>query len=116
MKLPDFTVFEPFNRLRKLMDAPLVDTLQITHSLIDWEKIAEEGIPLGDVHVLPDATLAYKNSRYYYTLEMLLLTVKDFLCRNFIWRTAKRFRKCGCIIVLIDTLFPFVQMDSLPYI
>lgn len=70
MKLPDFTNDPELNALRRVMGAPLRDytppastTAPLTEAEI--EILAKSGmdIPLDDVHVLPDGTLAYKNQR-----------------------------------------------------
>ena len=76
MKLPDFTVFEPFNQLRRSMKAPLVDTfvvekpIQLTIS--DLEAMQESGLDISneELRVLEDGTLAYKDSR-------VLLHIRD---------------------------------------
>jgi hypothetical protein len=80
MMLPDFIEFEPFNRLRRLMNAPLPENFSSGHAINrltqdDLDKALEgiEGITLddiGDVEVLPDGTLAYQNRR-------VLLYIRD---------------------------------------
>jgi hypothetical protein len=69
VKLPDFTIDKALNELRLAMGAELVvfagvingDTLTVE----EVERLSREGIdiPLEDVRVLPDGTLAYKNQR-----------------------------------------------------
>jgi hypothetical protein len=69
MKLPNFTQFEPLNNLRHLMGAELgkftsaKSSPHLTPDEID--RLARIGIeiPLDQVRVLDDGTLAYKDSR-----------------------------------------------------
>lgn len=69
MKLPDFTHDESYNALRRAMGAalrafePPHNEEVLTPEEID--RLAREGIeiPLDQVSVLPDGTLAYKNQR-----------------------------------------------------
>jgi hypothetical protein len=73
MMLPDFIDFEPFNRLRRLMNAPLPENFvpgytisRLTHDDLDKSLEGIEGVAvddIGDVEVLSDGTLAYKNRR-----------------------------------------------------
>lgn len=70
MKLIDFRLDKELNELRRSMGAklhaftaPPTDSNRLTVEEI--ERLAREGIeiPLGEVHVLEDGTLAYKNQR-----------------------------------------------------
>lgn len=69
MKLPDYIQFEPLNRLRQLMGAelgrftPAINPHRLTVEEI--EQLSRSGIeiPLDQVRILDDGTLAYKNSR-----------------------------------------------------
>jgi hypothetical protein len=76
MKLPDFTTFAPFNQLRSMMGAPLVDTFVVEKpnqlTIADLEAMQGEGveIPIEELRVLQDGTLAYKDSR-------VLLHIRD---------------------------------------
>jgi hypothetical protein len=80
MMLPDFTEYEPFNRLRRLMNAPLPKNFSsgyiinpLTHDDLDRALEGIEGVAvddIGDVQVLPDGTLIYKNRR-------VLLYIRD---------------------------------------
>jgi hypothetical protein len=73
MTLPDFLEFEPLNRLRRLMNAPLQnDVLSgykikgLTQDDLDRALEGIEGIvvdDISDVTVLPDRTLAYRDRR-----------------------------------------------------
>jgi hypothetical protein len=69
MKLPDFLQFEPLNNLRRIMGAGLGTFVPVTNpnvlTIEEIGQLAGEGIeiPLKDVRVLDDGTLAYKNSR-----------------------------------------------------
>jgi hypothetical protein len=80
MTLPDFIEFEPFNRLRRLMNASLPEGCSsgyvinhLTHDDLDKALEGIEGVTVGDisdVDVLPDGTLAYKGRR-------VLLYIRD---------------------------------------
>jgi hypothetical protein len=80
MTLPDFLKFEPFNRLRRLMNAPLPAKFasgyvinHLTHDDLDRALEDIEGVTVDDitdVHVLPDGTLAYRERR-------VLLYIRD---------------------------------------
>lgn len=69
MKLPDLTAFEPLNELRRLMGAELGEFVPAKNSPTltadEIDRLARSGIeiPLDQVRVLPDGTLAYKNAR-----------------------------------------------------
>lgn len=69
MKLPDYTHYEPLNRLRKIMGAELGKFTPAKNpnrlTLEEIEQLARSGIeiPLDQVRVLDDGTLAYKDSR-----------------------------------------------------
>jgi hypothetical protein len=73
MTLPNFIEFEPFNRLRRLMNAPLPDNFSsgyvinpLTRSDLDKALEGIEGVTIEDIgHVqpLPDGTLAYQDRR-----------------------------------------------------
>lgn len=70
MKLPDFLEFEPFNELRQKMQAEHLGKFELFDSRIHitgWERelLSTKGINLSaaEVRILPDNTLAYKNSR-----------------------------------------------------
>ncbi len=69
MKLPDFTQFEPLNALRRMMGAELGVFVPVTNphrlTVEEIEQLARSGIevPLDQVRVLDDGTLAYKDSR-----------------------------------------------------
>jgi hypothetical protein len=69
MKLPDFTVDESLNELRRLMKATLRDFVlaPTTHTLTpeEIERLTGEGIeiPIEDVRVLNDGTYVYKGRR-----------------------------------------------------
>jgi ribosomal protein L40E len=83
MKLPDFIEFEPLNRLRRLMNAPLPESFaaehtinRLTHDDLDRALERIEGVAvddISDVKVLPDGTLAYKDRR-------VLLYIRDRSC------------------------------------
>jgi hypothetical protein len=78
--LPDFIEFEPFNRLRRLMNAPLLEgfssgctTNHLTHNDLDKALEGIEGLTvddISDVKALSDGTLAYKDRR-------VLLYIRD---------------------------------------
>jgi hypothetical protein len=80
MTLPDFIEFEPFNRLRRLMNAPLLNEFSSGYTINrltqdDLERALEgiEGITvddISDIEVLSDGTLAYKERR-------VLLYIRD---------------------------------------
>jgi hypothetical protein len=80
MTLPDFIKFEPFNRLRRSMNAPLLENFSpgyaishLTYDDLDRALERIEGVAvedISDVEVLPDETLAYKNRR-------VLLYIRD---------------------------------------
>jgi hypothetical protein len=80
MTLPDFFEFEPFNRLRRLMNAPLppgfssgVTAKHLTHNDLDKALERLEGLTvddISDVKPLSDGTLAYKDRR-------VLLYIRD---------------------------------------
>src|SRR5271166_3817585 len=80
MTLPDFIEFEPFNRLRRLMNAPLPENFLSVYAINrltqdDLDKALEgiEGVTvddISDVKLLSDGTLAYKNRR-------VLLYIRD---------------------------------------
>src|SRR5262249_42032075 len=69
MKLPDFTLDPSLNELRKAMGAELhpFEPAPTGDALTPDEinRLAREGIeiPLGEVDILPDGTLAYKDRR-----------------------------------------------------
>lgn len=69
MKLPDFIQFEPLNQLRQIMGAELGNfTPAKSQNRLTFEEIEQLSrsgieIPLDQVRVLDDGTLAYKNSR-----------------------------------------------------
>lgn len=69
MKLPDFTQDAPLNALRQLMGASLGELKPAENrnalTTAEIEALTKQGIDvsLDAVHVLPDGTLAYKNSR-----------------------------------------------------
>ena len=79
MKLPDFFRFEPLNRLKSQMGighdiygkfSVTIDPGRLTSE--ELERLVDEGIDveLKDVTILPDGTLAYKDSR-------VLLYIRD---------------------------------------
>jgi ribosomal protein L40E len=78
--LPDFIEFEPFNQLRRLMNAPLPNEFSagytVKHLTQDDLDRALEGIEgvtvedFNDIEVLPDGTLSYKHRR-------VLLYIRD---------------------------------------
>jgi hypothetical protein len=78
--LPDFLQFEPLNRLRRLMDAPLPENFssgyvinRLTHDDLDRALEGIEGVTVDDisqVRPLPDGTLAYRDRR-------ILLYIRD---------------------------------------
>src|SRR5713101_1064258 len=80
MMLPDFIEFEPFNRLRRLMNASLPENFssgyvvnRLTHEDLDRALEEIEGVTvddISDVKPLPDGTLAYKERR-------VLLYIRD---------------------------------------
>src|SRR6266436_5480005 len=80
MMLPDFIEFEPFNRLRRLMNAPLPENFssgytinRLTQDDLDRALEGIEGVTvedISDVEVLPDETLVYKDRR-------VLLYIRD---------------------------------------
>ena len=80
MTLPDFIEFEPFNRLRRLMNAPLPDEFSTGYAMKhltqdDLDRALEgiEGVTvddINDVEFLPDGTLTYKDRR-------VLLYIRD---------------------------------------
>src|SRR6266481_242261 len=80
MMLPDFIEFEPFNRLRRLMNAPLPNEFssgytinRLTQDDLDRALEGIEGVTvddISDVTVLPDGTLSYQNRR-------VLLYIRD---------------------------------------
>ena len=80
MMLPDFVEFEPFKRLRRLMNAPLPDNFssgytinRLTHDDLDKALEDIEGVmieDINDIQVLPDGTLGYKHRR-------VLLYIRD---------------------------------------
>jgi len=80
MTLPDFLEFEPLNRLRRLLNAPLPAEFSteyvinhLTHDDLDRALEGIEGVTVGDiteVRPLPDGTLAYKDRR-------VLLYIRD---------------------------------------
>jgi hypothetical protein len=81
MTLPNFIEFEPFNRLRRLMNAPLLHNFFSGYVLnglgdeLDKALEAIEGVIVEDIdHVqpLPDGTLAYQDRR-------ILLYIRDKL-------------------------------------
>lgn len=69
MNLPDFFKFQPFNNLRKQLNAKIIEDIEVVeiNSLTEDEISKLTGIGLdisiGDVEVLQDGTLAYKNAR-----------------------------------------------------
>jgi hypothetical protein len=69
VKLPDFIQFEPLNRLRQLMGAelgsftPAKNPDRLTLAEIEQLSISGVEIPLDQVRILDDGTLAYKNAR-----------------------------------------------------
>src|SRR5215467_3250315 len=79
MTLPDFLEFEPLNRLRRLMNAPipedfLLDTFNyLTLDDLDKALGGIEGVTVDDIsqiQPLPDGTLVYKGRR-------ILLYIRD---------------------------------------
>jgi hypothetical protein len=80
MTLPNFITFEPFNRLRRLMNAALPENFAsgltinpLTYHDLDKALEGIEGVTLddiADVEALSDGTLAYKNRR-------VLLYIRD---------------------------------------
>jgi hypothetical protein len=80
MTLPDFLEFEPFNRLRRLMNAPLPENFSVGYvinrlSQDDLDRALDgiEGVTVDDisqVRPLPDGTLAYRERR-------VLLYIRD---------------------------------------
>src|ERR1700730_16186837 len=80
MTLPNFIEFEPFNRLRRLMDAPLPNDFssgyvinRLTRDDLDKALEGIEGVTVDDieqVQPLPDGTLAYRDRR-------ILLYIRD---------------------------------------
>ena len=80
MTLPDFIAFEPFNRLRRLMNAPLPDEFstgytinRLTQDDLDRALEGIEGVTvddISDVEVLSDGTLVYTGWR-------VLLYIRD---------------------------------------
>ena len=70
MKLPDFIEFEPFNSLREKMDTTRLGYFELFDPALhltgsERSKLEHSGIlqPIGAIRVLPDKTLALKNSR-----------------------------------------------------
>src|SRR5438105_4185565 len=69
MKLPDFTLDAALNELRRRMGAELIafspPSNSETLTVEEIERLSKEGIeiPLDEVRVLKDGTLAYKNQR-----------------------------------------------------
>ena len=80
MTLPDFIEFEPFNQLRRLMNAALPDEFstgytinRLTQNDLDRALEGIEGVTvddISDVEVLSDGTLSYKERR-------VLLYIRD---------------------------------------
>jgi len=69
MKLPDFLQFAPLNNLRQLMGASLGTFVPVTNPNVltaaELDQLSRSGIdiPLEEVRILDDGTLAYKNAR-----------------------------------------------------
>ncbi len=76
MKLPDFEKFEPFNTLRKHLEAKLITDFTLGApallSVLDLEVLKTTGkdVQISDIKILKDGTLAYKNTR-------VLLHIRD---------------------------------------
>jgi len=77
VKLPDFTKFEPLNKLRFEMGATELGSFTSNYSpdrltREELDRLSRSGIdiPLEEVRILPDGTLAYKDSR-------VLLYIRD---------------------------------------
>jgi hypothetical protein len=76
MNIPDFKNFEPFNNLRALMNASLIEGFTLSDpsalSMADFEVMRTTGkdVNLSELKVLNDGTLSYKNTR-------VLLHIRD---------------------------------------
>lgn len=80
MMLPDFIEFEPFNRLRRLMNASLPEGFssgyvinRLTHNDLDRALEGIEDVTvedINDIEVLPNGTLGYRHRR-------VLLYIRD---------------------------------------
>src|SRR2546430_12207032 len=77
MNLPDFLQFDPFNALRKAMGAEKLGDFAFNHASPrltreELERLASAGIEIDikEIRILPDGTLAYKDSR-------VLLYIRD---------------------------------------
>jgi hypothetical protein len=86
MMLPDFTAFEPLNRLRRLMNAPLQENFSFGHTV---RGLTHEDLDraLEAIGVLPDGTLTYKNRR-------VLLYIRDK--RAFLNQKLPKFHFMNC--------------------
>jgi hypothetical protein len=79
MTLPNFVEFEPFNQLRRLMDAPLPNDFssgyvinRLTRDDLDKALEGIEGVTVDDieqVQPLPDGTLAYRDRRILFYIR-----------------------------------------------
>jgi len=85
MKLPDFTEFEPLNDVRRMMGAKLGTFIPAKNSPYltpdEIERLARSGIeiPLDQVRVLDDGTLAYKDSRVVLYIRDVAQNGRDVL-------------------------------------
>jgi hypothetical protein len=106
MTLPDFLEFEPFNRLRRLMNATLpsgfssgVPTKHLTHNDLDKALEGIEGLTvddISDIKDVSDGTLAYKDRRVLCISVIdgpLVDTIRSTTYQSFISRIAKLSKK-----------------------
>jgi hypothetical protein len=98
MKLPDFALYEPMNELRRAMGAELRYFVPAPSpgdlTVEEIEILAKEGleIPLDEVRVLPDGTLAYKNQR----VVLYIRDVKQHKHGAFAEKDLPRFHVSDC--------------------
>lgn len=97
MKLPDFTDDPALNALRRVMGASLRDytpPASVSPTEAEIETLSKSGIdiPLDDVHVLPDGTLAYKNQR----VVLYIRDVRHYRSHSIDERDWPRFHVANC--------------------
>ncbi|MBF0308247.1 MAG: HNH endonuclease [Magnetococcales bacterium] len=96
MKLPDFIQDDALNGLRKKMGAPLGDFSLIAEkgfvlTCDEIIRLTTQGIeiPISEVKVLPDGTIAYKNSR-------IIIYIRDIVSFNNNNRGLPKFHIANC--------------------
>lgn len=96
IKLPDFIEFEPLNKLRRLMNAKLVDINFTVENRLTEEDLKLNSIDglendnIDEIKILPDGTLVYKDR------TRVLIYIRDVAVYSENWGNLPKFHIANC--------------------